>query len=131
MLKTLVFYVNEQGITLAPFYDLVNINLYPDVDQDMAMALGDEFDSQQVHAYQLADFAESCQLPRRYVAQQLRQLILKMLTTLQIVGDTSSLDPSFCWDESMKEYFSQYRKIVVSRCKHLSDEGLHITHVEL
>lgn len=56
--KNIGFFIGSNGISLAPFYDLVNIKMYPDFEHEMAMGLGDEFDSSTVHAYQLADFAE-------------------------------------------------------------------------
>lgn len=36
------FYVGFNGISLTPFYDLVNIKMYPHFEQEMAMALGQE-----------------------------------------------------------------------------------------
>lgn len=41
------------------------------------MALGDEFESDRVNAYQLADFADTCGLSGRLVSRQLEKLISK------------------------------------------------------
>ena len=49
--KNISFYVSENGIQLAPFYDMINIGMYPEFDQDMAMALGNEFDSGNVNGF--------------------------------------------------------------------------------
>ncbi len=57
--------------------------MYPDFDQDMAMALGDSFDSD-IRAYQLADFAESCNLSRILVSERLKFLISKLKNALHI-----------------------------------------------
>lgn len=40
--KNISFFVDRKGISLAPFYDLVNIKMYPDFAQEMAMAFGDK-----------------------------------------------------------------------------------------
>ncbi|WP_293137480.1 hypothetical protein [Moritella sp.] len=37
-----------------PWHDLVNVQMYPVFDQELAMAIGDEFEADKVHAYQLA-----------------------------------------------------------------------------
>ena len=37
-----------------PWYDLVNVQMYPVFDQELAMTIGDEFEADKVHAYQLA-----------------------------------------------------------------------------
>ncbi|WBV72193.1 HipA domain-containing protein [Legionella pneumophila] len=42
--KNISFFVGVNGISLAPFYDLVNIKMYPEFEHALAMALGDEFD---------------------------------------------------------------------------------------
>ena len=42
--KNISFFVGANGISLAPFYDLVNLQMYPEFEQTMAMGLGDEFD---------------------------------------------------------------------------------------
>ena len=72
--KNVSFFVGPKGITLAPFYDLVNIKLYPEFDHEIAMALGDEFDGDGITAYQLADFAESCNLNRSFLAVKLKKI---------------------------------------------------------
>ena len=63
----------KNGIEPAPCYDLVNIAVYPEYQQELAMALGDDFDTR-VSAFQLADFAESCGLPRSLVQATLTTL---------------------------------------------------------
>ncbi len=38
--KNISFFVSKQGIEPAPYYDLVNIAIYPEYQQELAMALG-------------------------------------------------------------------------------------------
>ncbi|TAL62382.1 MAG: type II toxin-antitoxin system HipA family toxin, partial [Legionella sp.] len=85
--KNISFFVGARGIALAPFYDLVNIKMYPQVEHELAMALGDEFDATSTHAYELADFADSCLLARSFVQQRLKLMIRKVQVSLeQIIG---------------------------------------------
>ncbi|MEN9433732.1 MAG: hypothetical protein RLZZ422_1321 [Pseudomonadota bacterium] len=83
--KNFSFFFGKKGLVLTPAYDLVNIAVYPEFDQELAMAFGDEFNAESIHAYQLADFAESCSLPRQLVAKRLKFIANKILSTLPVV----------------------------------------------
>lgn len=114
--KNISFYVGPQGISLAPFYDLVNIKLYPEVDQDFAMALGDEFGSDEINAYQLADFAESCLLSQSYVAKRLKSMVEKIM--LALPQEIANLNK-----QNIDElYFLNYEKIITQRCHHFLEQ---------
>jgi len=123
--KNISFFVGPNGLVLTPFYDLVNIKMYPDFEHEMAMGLGDEFDGQIVHAYQLADFADSCHLPRVLVARRLDYLIKKLQTAL----DTIVLSAAANDDEH--RYLTQYLSLVYTRCDHLSDQIADIPVIKL
>lgn len=64
--KNISFFVGKNGIEPAPCYDLINIAVYPEYQQELAMALGDDLDTR-ISAFQLADFAASCGLSRSLV----------------------------------------------------------------
>jgi serine/threonine-protein kinase HipA len=121
--KNISFFVNAKGISLAPFYDLVNIAMYPHYEQDMAMALGDEFDGHAIHAYQLADFADTCNMSRRLVVRRIKRMINKILSYFknEITG-FSNLEQS---------YLKKYKKQVTMRCRHLLQESNLIQAIEL
>jgi serine/threonine-protein kinase HipA len=73
--KNLSFFVGKAGLDPAPCYDLLNIAVYGDeFDRDLAMAIGDEFVSEEILPYQLAEFCDACSLPRRQVAATLKKL---------------------------------------------------------
>ncbi|SEA39968.1 serine/threonine-protein kinase HipA [Thiothrix caldifontis] len=82
--KNISFFVGKQGIEPAPYYDLVNIAVYPDYQQELAMALGDDFDTH-ISAFQLADFAESCGLSRPLVQATLTALCKQVVEQLPAV----------------------------------------------
>ena len=123
--KNISFFVSKNGISLTPFYDLVNIKMYTEFEQEMAMALGDEFDSNTVHAYQLADFADTCGLSRRLVSKQLEAMIAKCQSALDLDAD------KLVKNQDEKQYLKKYINMVNERCDHLLGELSSITSIEL
>lgn len=122
--KNISFFVSKHGISLAPFYDLVNIKMYPQFETEMAMALGDEFDSNKIYAYQLADFSDTCGLPRRFVSKQLEGLIFKCQKALDFDVD------QIAKNQDEHEYLKKYIKIVNDRCEHLTSQLGSISNVK-
>lgn len=89
--KNISFFVGRNGIDVAPAYDLVNVEIYGDqYDLDLAMAVGDTFEFNAIHAYQLADMCDECGLPQRQVATALQALCNSMVKATDII-DLSSL----------------------------------------
>lgn len=123
--KNISFFINAKGISLAPFYDLVNIKMYPNFEQEMAMALGDEFDANVIHAYQLADFADSCNLPRTLVAKQLISLIKKLNSVLD-----SEITP-LTKNKHENDFLKKYQKTVYERSEHLLNQANKIKNIIL
>ncbi len=123
--KNISFFIGVKGISLAPFYDLVNIKMYEYFEQEMAMALGDAFDDDTVNAYQIADFADSCLLSRFLVANRLKYMITKLKDALenQIKIVIKNKDEN--------DYFEKYRKMVYERCEHLLNQTDEIISIEL
>lgn len=123
--KNLSFFVGSKGISLAPFYDLVNVKMYPEFEHSLAMALGDSFDENTINAYQLADFADTCHLPRLLVSTRLKYLIGKMQPALEEEINVLLVE------EDEKRYLKKYHEIVIKRCKHLLNESKYITSIDL
>lgn len=124
--KNFSFFLNRQGLRLTPAYDLVNIAMYPAFDQEIAMALGDEFDSNTVNAYQLADFADSCRLPRKLVTNRLYAIgkaLLKALDTADFRDVIRS--------ETETRFIAALLENVRERCQHLLAEAGGIVGTEL
>lgn len=122
--KNISFFVSKNGFSLTPFYDLVNIKMYPEFEHEMAMALGDEFDGDRVNAYQLADFADTCGLSRRFVSRQLKTLISKCQKALDF--DVEQIAKN----QDEKKYLKEYTRIVHARCEHLLSELGNIASIE-
>ncbi|MFI4956089.1 MAG: HipA domain-containing protein [Gammaproteobacteria bacterium] len=110
--KNLSFFVSPLGMEIAPAYDLISVRMYPEFSQEWAMALGDEFDAKSVGAFQLADFADSCELPRSAVARILMQLcerVARALPRLEYNAFTLELQQSI---GSQIEYLKKQAKMI-------------------
>lgn len=123
--KNISFFVSAKGLSLAPFYDLVNIKMYPDFEQEMAMAMGDSFDANIINAYQLADFADSCSLPRLLVSRRLKTIIVKLESALEKLNDT--VDTT----EEESAYLNKYQQMIRHRCEHLLEQANDIMGMEV
>ena len=82
--KNISFFVGKNGLSVAPAYDLVCLDLYQ-YDRDLAMAIGDCFDPDDIATYQLAEMCEECKLPQRQTAKSLEALCDKTLHILDAV----------------------------------------------
>ncbi|WP_322087239.1 HipA domain-containing protein [Burkholderia sp. BCC1999] len=73
--KNISFFVSSGGLAPAPLYDLVCVDVYGDAYvQDMAMAYGDVFRSEELTAFALADFAHRVQIRPAFVARELTKM---------------------------------------------------------
>lgn len=82
--KNISFFVARNGIDVAPAYDLVNVEIYGDeYDRDLAMAIGDTFALEEIHAYQLAEMCDECGLPQRQVATSLKTLCSSLIKAIE------------------------------------------------
>lgn len=81
--KNISFFVGKSGLQVAPAYDLVCLDLYAEYDRDLAMAVGDCFNPDDIAPYQLALMCEECGLPARAAGRALVALCEK---TLRAVG---------------------------------------------
>lgn len=79
--KNISFFWSQQGLQLAPAYDLVSIGAYPAgwFPHTFAMALGDAFTVRDLTAFEWAHFASLCDLRPRQLAAEL----LKMCTAIE------------------------------------------------
>ena len=120
--KNISFFVSSKGIELTPFYDLVNIAMYKEFDQELAMAIGDEFDMQDINAYQLADFADSCRLKRGLVVRSVNNLASKLLERVDTVINDANVNT---------EYTEKYKKLVVKRANHFLSISNSVVGIEI
>jgi len=80
--KNISFFVEPGGLRLAPSYDLVAVCVYPRVDHELAMAIGDEFDIGKVRAFDWAELADTSGLQRRFVAREMLRVTKALRTAI-------------------------------------------------
>ncbi len=72
--KNVSFFCSPVGLTLTPFYDLVSVVQYGELDHELAMAYGDEFRTDQITPYDWAMFAEQTGTARSLLAREMRRM---------------------------------------------------------
>ncbi len=133
--KNVSLYFDKQNARFTPAYDLVNIAMFPQFKQVLAMAMGDEFEPQSIHAYQLADFAESCSLDKKLLSRLLTGLADKVLQQLTDQGSGSALihqlkqQPFITADDL--EYFQGLSDNIVARTAYLKTQAVEIAFVRV
>ena len=121
--KNISFFVGKEGISPAPAYDLVCLDLY-EYDRDLAMAIGDCFDLDEVASFALAEMCEECALPRRLTARLLGELCGKTLRALQAL-DLSELTPGEV------EFAGRLRASIAARAERLRKFAVDLPKVKL
>lgn len=79
--KNFSFFIDKHGINPTPFYDMLCVMMY-DFDNGLAMAYGDEFNPNEVYAYQLREFAEDISVNYKLVSKVLTAQCIKILTII-------------------------------------------------
>lgn len=81
--KNVSLCVSKDNFAFTPAYDLVNVAMFEQFKHVLALGMGDQFKPKDIHAYQLADFAHSCNVKRKLVSRMLLDLAKVVLQTLE------------------------------------------------
>jgi serine/threonine-protein kinase HipA len=76
--KNISFFVSTSGIEVAPYYDMLSIIMHENVDHELAMAFGDEFDIDKILGYPLREFSEATGLKPKLVSTRIKTLCNKI-----------------------------------------------------
>ena len=117
--KNVSLYFDKHNARFTPAYDLVNIAMFPQFKHVLAMAMGDEFEPEDIHAYQLADFAETCNIDKRLLSRQLVGLadsVLGQLSGRVFINDLK--EQAYVTVEDMP-YFEALRDNIFARTEYL------------
>lgn len=91
--KNISYFVSEKGIHPAPFYDLVNIAVYPSIDHDLALSIGEEFSLNQIKGFQLAQMCEVTGISRKILSNQIKKITKEILAAIDEVHIPEVLTP--------------------------------------
>jgi len=123
--KNFSFFVDERGIRSTPFYDMLCILAHENVEHDLAMAYGDEFNPNEVKAYQLREFADAIDLNFKLVSQsmdKIASLIIKALEE-EIVSNNEFLEEESLFIEKLRDLIlkrAQEFKVIASEMNSIS-----------
>jgi serine/threonine-protein kinase HipA len=123
--KNISFFANQSGYHLTPYYDLVCIAMYPEFEQELSMAFGDDF-SVDAKAYQIADMCEVCDINRRLASKELKKLSRKLIDAIDAT--------EFEWitkDKKEEEFVQKLLGHISSRAKFYEEIADEIISVKL
>lgn len=121
--KNVSFFVGPSGITTTPFYDLVSVTYEASknekIDTNLAMAIGDNFEVNNITAYDILSLAEeagiSFSLLKKRVAR-LTTLVLKNIDTLAFEEFELS-EENFLTIEEIKKLITQQANYLYSESR--------------
>ncbi len=119
--KNISFFVNEKGLELAPFYDLVNIAMYPDIQNEFAMGFGDEFNANNIGAFDLVGFCVHTDIQPRLVKNEFLNIIesinkniVKVKDNLLSSSNTEEIDFLNTLENNILNTCEKYKEIIQS-----------------
>ncbi|PKM18450.1 MAG: type II toxin-antitoxin system HipA family toxin [Gammaproteobacteria bacterium HGW-Gammaproteobacteria-15] len=129
--KNVSLYFDKNNTRFTPAYDLVNVSMFPQFKQVLAMAMGDEFEPDSIHAYQLADFAETCDIDRKLLSRLLAGLADKVLNQLSgnvFISNLKQLSDITADDIA---YFQALSDNIVARTAYLKAQAADIPFIRV
>lgn len=129
--KNISLFFDGNNARFTPAYDLVDIALFPQFKHALAMAMGDEFEPNDIHAYQLADFAETCGIDKKLLSRMLTNLankVIKQLSTRALI-DSLKTQPHF--SDAHIGYFQQLSDNILARTEYLKAQAAEIPAIEV
>lgn len=121
--KNFSFFVRREGLEPAPWYDLVHVTAYADIDHELAMAYGDAFSLDEVQAFPLADFAARCSIDRRLMKREATRLARLMA----VEAPVQARQPDYQGDErAFVAQVSDFMQAQAERLVRLADGAVGI-----
>ena len=120
--KNFSFFVDENGIRPTPFYDMLCIIAHDNVEHDLAMAYGDEFNPDEVKAYQLRAFADVIGLNFKLVSQSVDKIASLIIEALEndIVNSSDLANEEKLFVDKLRVLILQRADIFKSRASEMS-----------
>jgi len=129
--KNVSLFFDRNSARFTPAYDLVNIALFPQFKQVLAMAMGDEFEPNHIHAYQLADFAETCGIDKKLLSRLLIELANKVIKQLSTGAWIDSLGNQSRFSDADMSYFQTLSDNILARTEYLKAQAVEIPYIEV
>jgi serine/threonine-protein kinase HipA len=123
--KNVSFFADPEGMSLAPFYDLVSVVQHEGIDHEMAMAYGDEFVIANIRPYDWALLAQAVSAPRGLLVREMRRMA--RLAEEQALEQTA--DGIYAQEE--REMVGRISAFVVQQARALAEAAEATSSVEL
>lgn len=129
--KNISFFVDKHGISPAPLYDMLSVAMYVSIDeennpreinQELAMAFGDEFEVESVKAYDLIDFAKESGISDKLVSVQAKRLC-------DSVEKLLPFDTGAALSADEKRFIDKLEKLIRSRIEAVRESALSMKNV--
>ncbi|WP_206483021.1 HipA domain-containing protein [Thalassotalea sp. G2M2-11] len=120
--KNVSLFWGKDNSSFTPAYDLVNIAMFRQFKHVLAMAMGDEFDPIDINAYQLADFAETCDIDKKLLSRLLAELLKKVFSTLAEESFMRALIELNKFNKEEEAYLGRMKDNILSKVRHLSSQ---------
>ncbi len=78
---------SEEGVHLAPLYDVVSTAAYPELDTTLSLSIGDELDPDLITSIHFADLAADFNLNENSFVRVRRDLVQRVATQAQLLSD--------------------------------------------
>ncbi|ALG68411.1 HipA domain-containing protein [Beggiatoa leptomitoformis] len=105
--KNISFFINQSGIEITPFYDLINIGLHKEYDQNLAMAIGDTYIHEKLNILDFKDLCDDCDIHLSIMKNILYQLTEGIAQKLDDIA--KPINPLFYH----KDFIEQYKQSVL------------------
>lgn len=113
--KNISFFVERNKITLAPFYDIVNISLYETMyEQEMAMAIDDEFNSNNLTLYDFSEFYSLINIHKKIFVNEFKKVAVNIEKML-----IQQKNDNIFKIEANNSFIDKYTTNVINRIKKL------------
>lgn len=101
--KNISFIINKKGMTLAPFYDIVNITLYDIYEHEMAMGISDEFSFKELSTYDFYEFCLDNEIDKKLFMKEFKNTSTKILEKLKYLEELKTNQKRIAFIEKYKE----------------------------
>ncbi len=119
--KNFSFFIDERGIRATPFYDMLCIIAHDNVEHDLAMAYGDEFNPDEVKTYQLREFADAIGLNFKLVSQSVDKIASLAIKALEddIINSSDLINEEKLFVDKLRVLILQRAEIFKTRASEM------------
>jgi serine/threonine-protein kinase HipA len=115
--KNISFFINEKGLEIAPLYDLVNIDMYPQFHNNFAMAFGDTFESNNIGAFDMVGFCVHTNMQPRLIKSEFLSLVKNIRKNIGLIKNEIQLK---CTNNEI-EFLEKLETNILDTCEKYDD----------